>query len=328
MTVPSNYHTPYLNQWNLTVEKQMGANWLVKGSYLGTNTIHYWSPRALNPSLLLPGASTANVTQRKLLTVLNPQQGQYFNTVADLDDGGTTSYNGLLLSLQKRLSNNFTLQANYTWSHCIADLGTTLLSGSYTDPNDRRFDRGNCAGTDIRQNFNLSAVAQSPKFSGRAMQAVAGNWQLSVIASARSGIDFSATSGIDLDLNGIGGDRANQLLPNAYCEHKSIDCWLNPAAFAPAVANGVRSNMGPYTLFGPNYFGLDLGLTKSIRLTEHHRVDLRAEAFNIQNRANFLTNSPTNVSAVSAGSQNGTSFGKLLYDVSPRVMQFAVKYGF
>jgi len=57
-------------------------------------------------------------------------------------------------------------------------------------------------------------------------------------------------------------------------------------------------------------------------------VDLRAEAFNIQNRTNFVGSSATNPSAVSIGSQNGTGFGKLLYDVSPRILQFAVKYVF
>jgi hypothetical protein len=342
VTVPLNYHPPYLNQWNLTVEKQFGPNWLAKASYLGSNTIHFWSPQALSPSVYMPGASciingqtftpcssTANPTQRRLLTLLNPQQGPYYNSIVNLDDGGTTSYNGLFLSLQHRLSNHFTVLANYTWSHCISDLGTTLLAGSYTDPNDRRFDRGNCPGTDIRHNFNLSAVLQAPKFSQRLIQSVAGNWQLAVIGAARSGTNFSATTGIDNDLNGVGGDRSNQVLPNVYCAQKSINCWLNPAAFAPnTVANGIRSNMGANTLRGPGYFDIDLALTKSIPISERQRIDLRAEAFNIQNRANFMGTSPNNPSAVSIGSQSGTGFGKLLYDVSPRIMQFAIKYVF
>jgi hypothetical protein len=343
VTVPLNYHPPYQNQWNLSIEKQIGANWLAKASYLGNNTIHFWTPVALNPSLYIPGncaagqyglaaagpcSTTGNVTARHVLSLANPVQGAFYNSIVNLDDGGTTNYQGMLLSLQKRLSNHFTVQTNYTLSHCISDLGTTLLAGSYTDPNNRRFDRGNCAATDIRHNFNLSAVAQAPKFSGRVMNAVAGGWQLSVISSARSGIDFSATSGIDLDLNGVAGDRSNQILPNVYCAQKTINCWLNASAFAPAVANGVRSNMGAYTLVGPGYFDIDLGLTRSIPIGERRRVDLRAEAFNIQNRVNFLTNSTTNPSAISTGQQNGTAFGKILYDASPRIMQFALKYVF
>jgi len=343
VSVPLSYHPPYMNQWNIAIEKQFGSNWLAKASYLGNNTIHFWSPKALDPSVFIPGncaagqygltapgpcSTTANLTQRRLLTLQNPAQGAYYNSIVTLDDGGTTSYNGMLLSIQHRLANHFTIQANYTWSHCISDLGTTLLAGSYLDPNDRRYDRGNCPATDIRQNFNLSAVAQSPKFSNRMVETIAGDWQLSVITSARSGINFTASSGIDTDLNGVGGDRANQILPDVYCPNKNINCWLNVAAFAPPVANGIRSNMGPNNLVGPAYFDVDLGLTRSIRIKERQRVDLRAEAFNIQNRANFLANSPTNVAAPAAGSQNGSSFGKILYDVSPRIMQFAIKYVF
>jgi hypothetical protein len=343
VTVPLSYHPPYLNQWNLSVEKQIGANWLAKASYLGSNTIHFWSPKALNPSQYIPGncvagqygltapgpcSTTTNPTQRRLLTLANPSQGPYYNSIVNLDDGGTANYNGLLLSLQHRLSNHFTVQSNYTWSHCIADLGTTLLAGSYTDPNNRRSDRGQCAGTDLRHIFNLSAVLQGPTFSQRALRTVASNWQVAIIGSVHSGIPFSATSGIDTDLNGVGGDRATQILANPYCEHKTINCWLNGAAFATPVANGIPSNMKPFTLVGPGFFNMDLALTRSIRLGERQRVDLRAEAFNFANHANFLTNSPNNPSAVSTGQQNGAAFGKILYDVGPRIMQFAVKYAF
>ena len=59
VNVPMDYHPPYLNQWNLSVEKQIGANWLAKVSYLGSNTIHFWSPQALNPSVYIPGTCAA-----------------------------------------------------------------------------------------------------------------------------------------------------------------------------------------------------------------------------------------------------------------------------
>jgi len=86
--------------------------------------------------------------------------------------------------------------------------------------------------------------------------------------------------------------------------------------------------MSPYTLVGPGYLNIDVALTKTIRVGERQRVDLRVEAFNVPNRTNFLTNSPNNPSAVSTGQQNGAAFGKILYDVGPRIMQFAIKYAF
>jgi len=331
-TVPLDLKVTYLQQWNLSVQKQLGTNWLASVSYLGNNTIHLWTDQEQNPAVYIPGAScvlngvtytpcssTGNTLQRRVLSLANPSQGRYINALELLDDGGTASYNALLLSLQHRFAKHFTVLGNYTWAHCIGDPVTTALSGPvYTNPADRRADRGNCAGTDIRHNVNLSVVAQSPKFSGRFMQAVAGDWQLSVIGVARSGIDFAVTTGVDNALTGIGNQRPNQVLSDPYCTTKSLNCWLNPSAFV-APATGTRGNMGIYNLAGPGYFDIDLGLSRMFPVTERQRVEIRAEAFNVQNRTNLAN--PT-------ASLNSSTFGKILSDISPRIMQFAIKYQF
>ena len=150
------------------------------------------------------------------------------------------------------------------------------------------------------------------------MQAVAGDWQLSVIGVARSGIDFAVTTGVDNALTGIGNQRPNQVLSDPYCTTKSLNCWLNPSAFV-APATGTRGNMGIYNLAGPGYFDIDLGLSRMFPVTERQRVEIRAEAFNVQNRTNLAN--PT-------ASLNSSTFGKILSDISPRIMQFAIKYQF
>ena len=108
-----------------------------------------------------PGAPTVYAIESRARAVLR--------TVEYLDDGGTASYNALIVSAEHRFSNHFSMLANYTYSHCIGDLVTWELSGPiYTYPADRRFDRGNCTAVDVRGNFNLSAVLQSPHyFRGR-----------------------------------------------------------------------------------------------------------------------------------------------------------------
>jgi hypothetical protein len=91
-----------------------------------------------------PCSTTANTQARRTLTLENPSQGPYYGTVESLDDGGTASYNSLLLSAEHRLSRYFMVLASYTWSHCITDPVTTELSGPiYSNPYNRRFDRGN-----------------------------------------------------------------------------------------------------------------------------------------------------------------------------------------
>jgi hypothetical protein len=262
----------------------------------------------------------ANTGARRTLTLQNPAQGAFYGGLEQLNDGGTASYNSLLMSVEHRLSNHFMVLANYTWAHCIGDdQSLTVGSPSWTNPYDRRSDRGNCGnGVDIRSNFNLSAVLQSPHFASRPLQWLAGNWQLSPIFAARSGTYFSVTTGVDNALNGIGGQRANQLTRNVYCPNQSIACWMSASTFG-SPATGTLGNQGINTLVGPGYFDVDLALTRRFTVREKHHLEIRAEVFNIANRANFLN--PT-------AATNSSNFGKIQTDIAPRIMQFAFKYAF
>ena len=148
--------------------------------------------RATKPCVYIPGgcvlagvslttcSTAANVQQRRVLSLANPVEGAKYGGISGLDDGGTGSYNGLLLSLQHRLSNHFTVLGNYTWSHCISDNFVTFFSGSYSDPTNRRFDRSNCPGIDARK-CECFGVVESPKFGNRLVGMVAGDSKLSVI---------------------------------------------------------------------------------------------------------------------------------------------------
>jgi hypothetical protein len=341
LTVPLNLRTTYLEQWNVSVQRQIGKDWLASASYLGNNTIHMWAAVSLDPAVFIPGncqagqygltaagpcSSLTNTAARRVLTLQNPSQGPYFNNVTNMDDGATASYNALLLVLNHRLSNNFTILANYTWQHCIADPVTTLLGGSYTNPADRRYDRGNCGGIDIRHVFNLSGVLQSPKFSNRAMQLIAGDWQLAPIIGWRSGSPFTVTTGVDNALNNIGGQRPNLLNPSPYCTVQNANCWINPSAFG-SPANGTFGTSAANSLAGPGYFQIDLSLSRRFILHEQHSLEFRADVFNVENRVNLSTPVTT---------LNASNFGRITSDVTaagsssgdPRIMQLSLKYAF
>lgn len=343
-TVPLNVKNTYVEQWNLTIQKQVGSTWLLKATYLGNNSIHLWTDHELNPAIYVAGTCAAgqyglraaglcstvsNTQARRRLTQLNPAQGPYYAQLEYLDDGGTASYNAAMISAEHRLSAHFSMLVNYTFAHCIGDLQTTELSGPiYTNPANRRMDRGNCTAVDVRHNFNLSALLQSPHYSSRMVQWIAGDWQLAPIVGFHTGSYFNITSGVDSALNGIGGQRPNQTLADPYCANRDYNCWLNGKAFAKP-GDGTFGSLGINNLVGPNYFNMDLALTRRFPIRERQSIEIRYEVFNVENRVNFLNPSnPGLVGNASGSALNSSNFGKILSDVSPRIMQFAIKYAF
>ena len=195
--------TTYVQQWSLSIQRQFGANWLVMANYIGNNTVHLWGGNQANPGVIVAGATAANVNTRRALYLQNPANGTFYGSINQLDDGGTASYNGLNFSVQRRSSRGYSIQANYTWSHCISDLANPELgvAGQNSEiPGNRRFDRGNCTLGDRRQIFNLSAVYETPKFANRKLRMLASGWQISPIIRASTGPYLTVLSGVDYSL--------------------------------------------------------------------------------------------------------------------------------
>ena len=340
-----NLKSPQVNTWNLSVQHQFGK-WLLSGSYLGNHTAHLWSSRELNLDVYIPGTcpagqygltaagncsstSAANTAARRLLTILNPAAGPSYSTIAYLDAGATSDYNAMLLSAQHRVANNFSVLANWTYSHCIADPSTTELTGpSYVDPNNRSADRSSCSA-DHRQQVNISGVLTSPTVHGRWLGLLANGWQASPIFHWSTGNLTSATYGTDVALTGATNQRAQQVLPNVYGDGSIIN-YLNINAFqAPASAPaGVYASTRPFTISGPNVMNIDLAFSRNFKVRERNTITFRAEAFNLTNSVMF---GPPNAALNSSG------FGRLTpqpQSTAPgntstaRIMQFAIKYAF
>ena len=317
VNAPLHMNPAYLQQWNVSVQHQAGE-WLLAASYLGNKSTHFWTGTEINPAVFGPGATLGNTNARRLLTALNPSQGPFYSTLGQVDDGGNASYEGMLLSAQRRMSRHFSVLANWTLSHCISDPETTELTGpTYTDPNNRRADRSNCS-SDRRHIFNLSGVLTSPKMSQRAVQAVLGNWQLSTIFRAQTGNFSTITTGADNAFSGIGNQRTTQLLENPFDANPTVDHYLNRNAFGSPL-NGALSTMRPLNVSNPGTMQLDLNLSRSFRVREAQTIQFRAEVFNLPNHLN--PGAPTSA-------LNNTSFGRILSAGDPRIMQFALKYVF
>jgi len=329
-THPMHDATTYMNQWNLNIERQFGANWLVAANYVGNNGIHMPVPVQLNPAVFLglgpctingvtysTCSTTANTNQRRVLYLKNPAEGQYYSGVARLENNATQNYNGLLLKVQRRLSGGVSILSNYTWSHCISyPWDFTLTTG--IDADRRRAFRSNCGTGDTRQLFNLSAVLQAPRFTATGiLQKIASNWQISPIMQARSSQYFSVTLGVDNALTGQPNQTPN-LVGNPYPANQTVGGWLDRTAFqTPAI--GAVGNLGLNNLKGPSYFQFDLALSRTFTIKEAKTIQLRAETFNILNHANFANP----VSTLNSG-----AFGQIQKANDPRILQFALKYVF
>jgi hypothetical protein len=268
-------------------------------------------------------STIANTQQRRRLSLANPAIGQYFGSIAQVDAGSSASYNGLLLSVQRRAGRGVTLIGNYTWSHCISEPAQTdaltTVSGYQAIPDNRRYDRGNCNrnNSDVRQVFSSSAVIDTPTFSNRGLRAVASGWRISPILKILTGDYLNITSGQDIALTGVGYQRPNQILANPYGD-KSINKYFNPAAFQQT-APGTYGNTGANSVAGPGFWGLDAALSRTFQVHEAQKVELRVEAFNLTN--SFRMNDP--IAAI-----NSPLFGKVITAKDPRIMQFALKYVF
>ncbi len=244
--------------------------------------------------------------------------------------GGTASYNGLLLSVQRRAARGVTIGGNYTWSHCLGDESKANSGGTpgqtYQDPNNRSLDRGNCEG-DRRHIFNMTAVAEAPQFAKPTLRLLASGWRLAGIYRVSSGGFLTITSGVDRQLSGVQNQRPNQVLANPY-GNKSITNYLNPAAFAlPAL--GSLGNMRPYNIAGPGTWQFDVALSRVFKVRETQRMEVRAEAYNVTNsfRPGVVGTAPVGVGAPVTNFSAG-NFGQINASLDPRIMQFALKYIF
>jgi hypothetical protein len=324
-TYPTHGHPTYTNQWNLSYEFQPAKDWVFSAAYLGNETSHLWTGEDINAGVYIPGmcngapcSTTANTNQRRVLYLQNPIAGSYYSDIYQADDGETSSYNGLLLKGEHRFSNHYTILANYTYSHClsegdfIGDLGGPLTQ----NPNSRNGERGNC-GFDIRQGFNLTFVYETPALKNHLANRLVGTWKFAPILVIHSGTWFSPQTGLDNSLTGIGLDRPN-VVGNPYVRNTAALQWLNPNSF---VANplGTFGNAGSDSLLGPASVNVDAALSRQFYIREHQRLELRFEFFNLFNHPNF-SNPDNNL-------QDNT-FGQILGDAGPRILQFAAKYTF
>ena len=352
IVVQPNAKTTQVNQWNFVVQRQLGKDWVASATYTGSETEHLLTSYAANPATIVPcpgGAaittcnSTANQNSRRLFTVNGYPGNALFGPVQILDNSGTSSYNGLLLSIQKRLSKGLAISANYTWSHCISDFSLANSTGNAGAGDvyqyNRRYDRSNCQSVELggtfsadrRQNFNSTLVYETPTFSNSRVSMFASGWKLAGIYRALSApwVTPVISSDVALQAQSAATQRPVQVLTAPLCANPNPACWINPAAFT-LPPPGTYSSLARGNIQGPAFFQVDAAVSREFRVHEGQTLELRAEAFNISNSFRAGVAPPS--TAVGGSGLNltfGTStFGQVLTALDPRIIQVALKFVF
>ena len=363
-TTMSNIDPAQVQNWNLSIQRQLGNDWLLSANYLGSHTIHMLGSEQLNPAIYFPGAAdasgncfaqgltfrttpgavcstTGNTNPRRRLSVIDSQQtGQYVGNLVEIQSGGNSNYNGLLLEARKRAARGVTVTGNYTWSHCIGPFqgnegGDTGANPALPNPfpGNRDRGRGNCLA-DRRHIVNMTSVLEMPRLQNNTLRYIASGWQLSAIYRYLTGpyVNIVARGNNDFARNGtnindqpaayLGGDPIGDHSggPNTF--------WFNQSAFtSPAV--GTFGNVGTRSVAAPSHWDLNMGLSRSFRFKESQRLDFRWEVFNVPNSFRPLISVPNNATIFDTFRDvTNRLFGQLRTADSPRIMQFALRYGF
>jgi TonB dependent receptor len=311
LTLGDSFKRPYIQSWNLVLEKSLGWGLAASAGYIATRTIGQSGLTDVNAGRVGGGTASQPLNQR-------------FGRVATtfIQDGLANShYDSLQMSLKRRFSGGLQLQANYTWGKGIglAGLGSNNDGAlAIRDPNFRDLNRG-VLGINIPHNFQFSGAWELPFGKGRRWvndnafaSALTGGWQLSWLYGAFTGLPFSVTaSGTSLNAPGS-TQRADLVAPIRKLGGIGAgNPYYDPASFAP-VTQTRFGTAGFNILTSPGTANLDFGLFREFRITEGIKLQFRAEAFNATNTPHFAA------PGGNASSPSRDAAGNILLDANGR----------
>ncbi|HTZ58375.1 MAG TPA: carboxypeptidase regulatory-like domain-containing protein [Acidobacteriaceae bacterium] len=322
VSMPAHVRNTYTQQWNLALQHQMGnaLSWDV--AYVGSKsnrTEQQWSTN--DP---YPGPGTIQ-TRRPY-----PQWG----TITLGEFLGAANYNALQAKVEARTWHGATGLVSYTYSKCL-DNGTYNISTDVREVNPPLPYYGVCQ-YNLTNNLVFSYNYALPVGRGKALlsdlpgwgNAFLGNWTVSGITTAQSGLPFTPTISNDQANTGFGNQRPNAVgKPKVL---KSVSCWFYISANAACKSldpGGVNAfavpalytygNLGRYTMRADDLIQFDFAMLKGFNFGNERSIEFRAEFFNIFNRPTFSAPSTT-INSASGAQVSSTLNGS-------RQVEFALK---
>jgi len=299
-TVDTNIVIPYAQQANFGVERAIMTNLAVVANYvlvrgsklLRSQNINLGAPAVLtreNAAAL--GVANPNPQQiGRIFFGAAPRLNPDFTNIQYVSASSSSTYHGMQLMLQKRLSRGFQLRANYTFSKAIDDSSDFVQAQQPSNPYNARAERS-LSTEDQRQRFTMTGVWELP-YRG----VIAGNWTLSTHWVFRSGTPENVRVGSDVNGDGNSTDRP---------------------------FNGIYE-LGRNTLEGPGSAVVDMRVAKRIPIRERMNLRILGEAFNVQNRVNYQDVNTTWGTTIEPRS----TLGRFQAAGNPRQIQLGVKFDF
>jgi len=289
--ISNNLPTPYVQTFSAQLQQEFNRGLVLSLGYVGALDRHLPYSQELNAAL--PGAGVAGLPFFSM--------GRTASTLY-YDNGLTSNYNSMQVSLTKRFSEGLSFLGSYTWSK---SLGYTGSNGLLLNPTDIQANYGPL-DFDRRQVLTLSHLWELPfgRHGNHFMASVLGGWQLNGIFTWSTGTPLTVTAD-PLMCACPGNTVLANLNGSPYFSNNGLS-FLNPASFS-APGAGQFGSLGRGALRGPNDWNYDLSLFKNFRFMDRYKIEIRGEAYNLTNSTHF--GSPiTNI--------NSPGFGQLLSTVN------------
>lgn len=331
--------TPSVYNYSLSMQRDIGWNTVIDVSYVGNvgrhlimqrnlNTLAYRARHLdLNPQNANPTAPTSALADN----FLRPFPG--YGDITYVENSGSSNYNALQTSVNRRFSRGFQFGIAYTWSKTM-DYGSADRSQLPMYRPYRVWTYGEASFDQTHVfvfNYTWDLPRASRAWDNRFTRVVFDNWQLSGVTALVSGtplgVGFSTTDNADIT-GGGDGVRPN-LVARAQLDRgeRSFNRWFNTAAFARP-ARGDFGNAPKVVARGPGSNNWDLSLFKNIPVRSEQRYfQFRWEIYNLFNHTQFQS-VDTGARFDPAGNQVNTGFGQVIATRPPRVMQFALSFKF
>src|SRR4051794_37290007 len=323
--VSQDLRLPYVENFNVNVEQQLGPTTIAQIGYVGTRGHRLALMRDINAAT--PGATLAQ--SRRPYAALYPDLA----AINELESIGRSAYNSLQMSLIQSAFHGMSGRLNYTLSHAM-DNGSEARNTLPMIQNDIDADWGN-ASFDIRHVFTAGFTYSLPAMGGGRL---GDGWQVNTIATFQSGTPFTITTGTDASGTGVRSDRpnlvgdpyANIVQPVSSATIPLSLQYFNPAAFAQP-APGTFGNLARNALYGPGFRTVDLSVFKATKLSGNASVQLRLEMFNVFNAITWANPGASVAASTSFGVIPNTRNANNAPGIGagePRNAQLAVKFIF